>query len=90
MKLISSIATIIERGKARWYITTHSLWSLVVGPWSLVVGPWSLVVGPWSLVVGPWCCLLSRHKSQDINKDMSQDVTPLQVKSSDELKRSTK
>ena len=83
MKLISSIATIIERGKARWYITTHSLWSLVVGPWCLVVGP-------WCLVVGPWCCLLSRHKSQDINKDTSQDVTPLQVKSSDELKRSTK
>ena len=60
MKLICSIATIIERGKARWYITTH--------------------------ICSPWRCLWSRHKSQDV----SQDVTPLQVKSSDELARSTK
>ena len=35
-------------------------------------------------------CLWSRHKSQDTNRDTSRDVTPLQVKSSDELARSTK
>ena len=55
MKLICSIATIIERGKARQYVTTH--------------------------ICSSWCCLQSRHKSQD----MSQDKTPLQVQSSDEL-----
>ena len=64
MKLICSIATIIERGKAREYITTH--------------------------ICSPWRCLWSRHKTQDINKDTSRDVTPLQVKSSGELAQSTK
>ena len=53
MKLICSI---IERCKARQYITTH--------------------------ICSPWRCSWSRHKSQD----MSQDVTPLEVRSSDELR----
>ena len=64
MKLICSIATIIDRGEAREDITTH--------------------------ICSPWRCLWSRHNSQDMNKDISRDVTPLQVKSSDELARSTK
>ena len=64
MKLICSIATIIERGKVREYITTH--------------------------ICSLWRCLWNGHKSQDINKDTSRDVTTLQVKSSGELARSTK
>ena len=41
-------------------------------------------------ICSPWHCLWSRHNSQDINKDMSWDVTAQQVKSSDELAQSMK
>ena len=45
---------------------------------------------PVTHICSPWHCLWSRHKNQDINKDMSQDVAPLQVKASDELAQSMK
>ena len=63
--MICSIATIIERGKARWHIQVPHIFA----------------------ALGVVCGVDT--KALRLNKDMSRDVTPLPVKSSDKLARST-